>query len=109
MNPFNAVRAVIAILLAVIFVLISLFWGSPVHAGQLVMVAQYNEKVRIVLSRQPCPMTKGAFLAVAQRIDKQFMRGCYTYTDKMVRIQWSAAADDFSMLDATLFQPQEIN
>ena len=34
-SEFNAVRAVVAILLALIFVLISLLWGNPVHAGDL--------------------------------------------------------------------------
>ena len=65
-----------------------------------VMVMQYNEKVRIVLSKEKCDKGEG-FKAVAQRIDKEVMQACWIPKGKMIHIQWEGG--DFSDFDVTRF------
>lgn len=54
MKNFDAVRAGIAILLGAIFVLISLFYGNPVHADQLVEMSIKDDDSEVVLTNAPC-------------------------------------------------------
>lgn len=68
------------------------------------LVMQYNENVRIVLSNEKCP-TEG-FRAVAQRIDKQIMKACWSYNNKMINIKWEGG--DFSEFPVDRFYPVEI-
>jgi len=70
-----------------------------------VMVMQYNEKVRIVLSKEKCEKGEG-FKAVAQRIDKEVMLACWTPKGKLIHIQWEGG--DFSEFDVNRFYPVEI-
>ena len=70
-----------------------------------VMVMQYNEKVRIVLSKEKCDKGEG-FKAVAQRIDKEVMLACWIPKGKLIHIQWEGG--DFSEFDVNRFYPVEI-
>ena len=70
-----------------------------------VMVMQYNEKVRIVLSKEKCDKGEG-FKAVAQRIDKEVMLACWIPKGKLIHIQWEGG--DFSDFDLDRFYPVEI-
>ena len=69
------------------------------------MVMQYNENVRIVLSKEKCLVGEG-FIAVAQRIDKEVMKACWTPKGNLIHIQWEGG--DFSDFDLTRFYPVEI-
>ena len=70
-----------------------------------VMVMQYNENVRIVLSKEKCNKGEG-FKAVAQRIDKEVMLACWIPKGKLIHIQWEGG--DFSEFDVNRFYPVEI-
>jgi hypothetical protein len=70
-----------------------------------VMVMQYNENVRIVLSKEKCDKGEG-FKAVAQRIDKEVMLACWIPKGKLIHIQWEGG--DFSDFDVNRFYPVEI-
>jgi len=70
-----------------------------------VMVMQYNEQVRIVLSKEKCDKGEG-FKAVAQRIDQEVMLACWTPKGKLIHIQWEGG--DFSEFDVNRFYPVEI-
>ena len=68
------------------------------------MVMQYNENVRIVLSKEKCD--KAGYKAVAQRIDKQFMKACWSANGNQIHIQWEGG--DFSEFPVDRFSPVEI-
>ena len=68
------------------------------------MVMQYNEDVRIVLSKEKCK-TSG-FKAVAQRIDRQFMKACWSANGNLIHIQWEGG--DFSEFPVDRFYPVEV-
>jgi len=83
-----------------------LLLASYSYAGDTnLMVMQYNENVRIVLSKEKCPVGEG-FIAVAQRIDKEVMKACWTPKGNLIHIQWEGG--DFSEFDVTRFYPVEI-
>jgi len=83
-----------------------LLLASYSYAGDNnLMVMQYNENVRIVLSKEKCPVGEG-FVAVAQRIDKEYMTACWTPKGNLIHIQWEGG--DFSDFDLTRFYPVEI-
>ena len=83
-----------------------LLLASYSYAGDNnLMVMQYNENVRIVLSKEKCPVGEG-FVAVAQRIDKEVMKACWTPKGNLIHIQWEGG--DFSDFDLTRFYPVEI-
>ena len=83
-----------------------LLLASYSYAGDTnLMVMQYNENVRIVLSKEKCPVGEG-FVAVAQRIDKEYMTACWTTKSNLIHIQWEGG--DFSDFDVTRFYPVEI-
>ena len=83
-----------------------LLLASYAYAGDTnLMVMQYNENVRIVLSKEKCPVGEG-FVAVAQRIDKEVMKACWTPKGNLIHIQWEGG--DFSDFDVTRFYPVEI-
>jgi hypothetical protein len=66
----------------------------------------YNDKVRIVLSKAKC--SKAGYRAAAQRIDKQFLRGCWSFVDAKkneIRIAWEGDGSDFSVFPITRFEP----
>ena len=86
-------------LIAVLLLLTSL----SVYAVEY-MVMQYNENVRIVLSKEKCD-TAG-FKAVAQRIDKQVMKACWSASGNQIHIQWEGG--DFSEFPVDRFYPVEI-
>ena len=77
--------------------------SSSVYAVEY-MVMQYNENVRIVLSKEKCD--KAGFKAVAQRIDKQFMKACWSANGNQIHIQWEGG--DFSEFPVDRFSPVEI-
>ena len=77
--------------------------SSSVYAVEY-MVMQYNENVRIVLSKEKCD-TAG-FKAVAQRIDKQFLKACWSANGNKIHIQWEGG--DFSEFPVDRFSPVEI-
>lgn len=91
------------ILLSLLIVLCTLFYIDNLKAEEY-MVMQYNENVRIVLSKEKCP-TKG-FKAAAQRIDKQVMKACWSANGNMINIQWEGG--DFSEFPVDRFYPVEI-
>ena len=68
------------------------------------MVMQYNENVRIVLSKEKCD-TAG-FKAVAQRIDKQVLKACWSANGNKIHIQWEGG--DFSEFPVDRFYPVEV-
>ena len=78
--------------------------SSSVYAVEY-MVMQYNENVRIVLSKEKCD--KAGYKAVAQRIDKQFMKACWSANGNQIHIQWEGG--DFSEFPVDRFSPVEIN
>jgi hypothetical protein len=83
-----------------------LLLASYSYAGDTnLMVMQYNENVRIVLSKEKCTVGEG-FVAVAQRIDKEYMTACWTPKGNLIHIQWEGG--DFSDFDLTRFYPVEI-
>ena len=83
-----------------------LLLASYSYAGDNnLMVMQYNENVRIVLSKEKCLVGEG-FIAVAQRIDKEVMKACWTPKGNLIHIQWEGG--DFSDFDLTRFYPVEI-
>lgn len=110
MNDDKQFYSLVALVVFVFFVAVGLIISTEAEAKEPIMVMTYNDNVRIVLSRQLCPMKQNTLLAVAQRIDKQYLRGCYTYEPdkKLVRIQWSADEKDFSIFDADRFKPAEL-
>jgi hypothetical protein len=70
------------------------------------LVYQYNENVRIVLSNNECPKQYGGKRAAAQRIDSQFLKGCWTNDPDIkgnIKIQWIGG--DTSTFPATNFYP----
>ena len=83
-----------------------LLLASYSYAGDNnLMVMQYNENVRIVLSKEKCLVGEG-FIAVAKRIDKEVMKACWTPKGNLIHIQWEGG--DFSDFDLTRFYPVEI-
>jgi len=68
------------------------------------MVMQYNENVRVVLSKEKCE--QAGFKAVAQRIDKQVLKGCWSANGNNIHIQWEGG--DFSEFPVDRFYPVEI-
>ena len=87
--------------LVVLFLLANFSYAADTN----LMVMQYNENVRIVLSKEKCPVGEG-FIAVAQRIDKEVMKACWTPKGNLIHIQWEGG--DFSEFDLTRFYPVEI-
>ena len=85
------------ILLGCLFVFLLLFIVHNSDSSEL-MVMQYNENVRIVLSKDKCDQ---GFKVVAQRIDQAVMHGCWEPKGKMIHIQWEGG--DFSDFDVTRF------
>ena len=83
----------------VLICLALLFVVQDLNAGEY-MVMQYNENVRIVLTKDKCDKGEG-FKAVAQRIDKEVMQACWTPKGKIIHIQWEGG--DFSDFDVTRF------
>lgn len=70
------------------------------------LVYQYNENVRIVLSNNECPKQYGGKRAAAQRIDKHYLKGCWTNDPDIkgnIKIQWIGG--DSSTFPATNFYP----
>ena len=77
---------------------------TPAHAETYLAMA-YSDSVRIVLSKEKCP--KEGYKAAAQRIDKQYLRGCWSQAENnMVRIKWEGG--DFSAFPMSGFQPIEV-
>ena len=90
-------------LIFLILVLLTLFYIHKVEASEY-MVMQYNENVRIVLSKEKCE--EAGFKAVAQRIDKEVIKACWSPNGDKIHIQWEGG--DFSEFDVTRFYPVEI-
>lgn len=82
--------------------LVAVLISAPAYAQDIKWM-QFNDRVRIVLFDLPCEMMPNSKLAVAQRIDKQFMRGCYTKSNGSYRIQWSADKSDFTVMPESRF------
>ena len=97
-----------AVLVWALVMSVFIAFSLPAHAGEKYLAMQYNEQVRIVLSTTPCPDGKG-WRAAAQRIDKQYLRACWTRepAEKLIRLQWEGG--DFSVLDADRFYPIEVD
>ena len=75
----------------------------PAHAEQY-LAMQFTDNVRIMLSKVKCD--KAGYRAAAQRIDGQFMRGCWSNMQdhkNMVHIQWEGG--DFSEFPVNGFTP----
>ena len=90
-------------LMFLILVLLTLFYIHKVEASEY-MVMQYNENVRIVLSKEKCE--KAGFKAVAQRIDKEVIKACWSRIRDKIHIQWEGG--DFSEFPLDRFYPVEI-
>jgi hypothetical protein len=80
-------------------------FSTPAYAENY-LVMPYNDQVRIVLSEQKCDQS--GFRGVAQRIDKQYMKMCWSLDKKtgMVHIKWEGG--DFSEFPASNFSPVEV-
>jgi hypothetical protein len=85
-----------------ILILFTLFYIHKVEASEY-MVMQYNEKVRIVLTKEKCD--KAGFKAVAQRIDKEVMKACWSANGNKIHIQWEGG--DFSEFPLDRFYSME--
>lgn len=70
------------------------------------MAMKYSDQVRIVLSKEKCD--KAGFRGAAQRIDKQYLKMCWSLDQKtqMVHIQWEGG--DFSEFPIQAFEPVEV-
>jgi hypothetical protein len=90
-------------LIFLILVLITLFYIHKVEASEY-MVMQYNENVRIVLSKEKCD--SAGFKAVAQRIDKEVIKACWSPNGDKIHIQWEGG--DFSEFPLDRFYSMEI-
>jgi hypothetical protein len=90
-------------LVYLVLILTTLFYIHHVEASEY-MVMQYNENVRIVLSKEKCD--KAGFKAVAQRLDKQVMKACWSTNENKIHIQWEGG--DFSEFPVDRFYPVEI-
>jgi len=87
-----------------IVILLSIVYSVTAHAAPFLVMA-FNDETRIVLSTVKCSDT--GYRAVAQRIDKMYMRGCYVMKNGMVHIQWEQG--DFSEFPQDKFEKVEIN
>ena len=67
-------------------------------------IYRYNENVRIVLSKEKCE--KAGFKAVAQRIDKEVIKACWSPNGDKIHIQWEGG--DFSEFPLDRFYSMEI-
>ena len=75
------------------------------HADEY-LVYQYNDNVRIVLSNYECPKQYGGKRAAAQRIDKEYLKGCWINDPKIkgnIKIQWIGG--DSSTFPVSNFYP----
>jgi len=86
-----------------LFALLLLVISSYANAVEY-MVMQYNENVRIVLSKEKCE--QAGFKAVAQRIDKQVLKACWSANGNKIHIQWEGG--DFSEFPVDRFYPVEV-
>lgn len=84
--------------------ILGIFIPFLVHADQY-MAMQFSDSVRIVLSKEKCE--KNGFRGAAQRIDKQYLRMCWSLDQKsqVVHIQWEGG--DFSEFPIQAFYPVE--
>jgi hypothetical protein len=84
-----------------------LFFGLASEAAEPVkkLYYQYNDKVVIWITNQPCSNKKinkeYPYLAMATRIDGDILPGCYTNTNDDIKIQWIGG--DFSIFPANVF------
>ena len=66
---------------------------------------QYNDKVVIWITNQPCIDKKinkeYPYIAIAIRVDGDAMPGCYKNVDDDIKIQWIGG--DFSVFPANVF------
>lgn len=66
---------------------------------------QYNDKVVIWITNQPCINKKISkeypYIAMAIRSDGDSMPGCYTHMDDNIKIQWIGG--DFSIFPGNVF------
>lgn len=79
---------------------------SAAEAPDEYLVYQYNEQVRIVLSNAECPKQYGGKRAAAQRVDNQFLKGCWINDPDIkgnIKIQWIGG--DTSTFPVTNFYP----
>ena len=84
----------------IVLICLALLFVAHNLNAQEYMVMQYNEHVRIVLTKDKCDKGEG-FKAVAQRIDKEVMHACWTPKGNMIHIKWEGG--DFSDFDVTRF------
>lgn len=83
-----------------------LFLVTSVAKADEYLVYQYNENVRIVLSNYECPKEFGGKRAAAQRIDSEYLKGCWVNDPKIkgnIKIQWIGG--DSSTFPASNFYP----
>jgi len=86
--------------------LIMLFGIAIICHADEYLVYQYNENVRIVLSNAECPKEFGGKRAAAQRVDSQYLKGCWVNDPKIagnIKIQWIGG--DSSTFPAKDFYP----
>jgi hypothetical protein len=96
----------IAAFVVILFALVFILFPAPARADTPVMVTMFNPEVRIVLTNQQSDKP-GYYKCVAQRIDKQYLRGIWTLTKhKMVRIEWDGG--DFTELPEKNFHKDVI-
>jgi len=86
-----------------LFALLLLVISSYANAIEY-MVMQYNENVRIVLSKEKC--TDAGFKAVAQRKDNKVLKACWSANGNKIHLKWEGG--DFSEFPVDRFEPLEI-
>lgn len=97
----------------IVLVIFSLCFASWANA-EMVMVLEYNPATNIALTKNKCERAVG-YVAVAARVDNQYMKGCWTpQDDKHVKIQWNLTAekDDpngFSIFEISRFYPLDVD
>lgn len=98
------IKSYVAFLVALFaFAIMSII--APPARAEAYKVLNYNENVRIVVAQKECrDGKKVGYVAVAQRRDNQFLRGCATDAGKgQVKIQWEGKDADSSTFDASRF------
>jgi hypothetical protein len=91
----------------IIFILFC-FFITEAKAEDKFLSYQFNQNVIIRISNVPCKVPKMdvkkyPHAAVAMRIDRQYMFGCFTHKGDDIVIQWAGEGSDQTILPANAF------
>ena len=96
------------IIVATIVFLLFYFFVADSRAEDKFLSYQFNQNVIIRISNIACKVPKMdtkkyPYAAVAARIDKQYMFGCFTHKGDDIVIQWAGDGSDQTILPANAF------